>query len=147
MLALGIILPFITKLPPYVALSVLDVNVATLALAMPNVMFPLLTVTLLLPLANTLRPAAVFAAVAMLATLGTPATVATVVTVPVVVNTVAVGFGTAAVAAGAIATAPVTGSAVIVAPVEPPMLRPFCTIKFAFAIFLPFSLHCPRNLL
>ena len=67
--------------------------------------------------------------------------------VPAVVKTVAVGFGTAAVAAGAIATAPVVGSAVIVAPAEPPMLIPFCTIKFAFAIFLPFSLHCPRKLL
>jgi hypothetical protein len=98
-------------------------------------------------LANVVAPAVVdvLDAVCRSVDAGTPPVVATVVTVPEVVKTVAVGFGTAAVAAGAIATAPVVGSAVIVAPVEPPMLRPFCTIKFAFAIFLPFSLHYPRN--
>ena len=84
-------------------------------------------------------------AVAILATLATPPVVATVVMVPAVVKTIAVGFGTEAVAAGAIATAPVVGSAVIVAPAAPPMLNPFCTIKLLFAILFSFSFHYPRN--
>jgi hypothetical protein len=100
-------------------------------------------------LANVVAPLVVdvLDAVPRSAVEGTPPVVATVVTVPAVVKTVAVGFGTAAVAAGAIATAPVVGSVVIVAPDDPPMLMPFCTIKFAFAIFLPFSFHYPRNCL
>jgi hypothetical protein len=86
----------------------------------------------------------VLEAVAILATLATPPLVATVVTVPEVVKTVAVGFGFDAVAAGAIATAPVVGSAVMVAPDVPPSEIPFCTIKFAFAISSSFSFHYPR---
>jgi hypothetical protein len=98
----------------------------------------MLAIDMLPNVVNPLPTVAVLDAVAKLARDGVPPVVATVVVVPAVVKTVATGFGVAAVAAGAIATAPVVGSAVIVAPDVPPILRPFCTIKFAFAILSSF---------
>jgi len=100
-------------------------------------------------LENVVVPLAVdvLDAVATLATLATPPTVATAVIVPLVVNTIAVGLGACDVGAGTIYIAPDAGSVDMVAPAEPPILKPFCIIKLLFAILFSFSFHYPRNYL
>ena len=102
----------------------------------PAPAIPVMLYTLILP--EPADPDAVFALVPIFAVLATPPVVATVLIAPPLLNTSAVGFGVAAVGAADITTAPVAGSAEIVAPVGPPTDIPFCTIKFAFDIVFYF---------